>query len=265
VNLTDSHAHLNHHDFQGDLSSALERAAAAGVDAILVPGYDLSSSRAAVALAERFPQLWAAVGVHPHDATSLDAEGRRELARLATHPRVVAVGETGLDYYRMLSPKEVQQEALRFHLDLAAEAGRPVILHERETRGDLVRVLSGRQGLAGVWHCFSADLPAAGAALDLGLYLGLAGPLAFPRSDSLRETATKLPLDRILLETDSPYLAPPPHRGRRNEPAHVRVVAEMLARVRQMPLAEIARRTTENVRRLFPEFAGPRDRAEQEE
>jgi TatD DNase family protein len=198
--------------------------------------------------------LWAAVGVHPHDARTLDAAGRRELARLATHPRVVAVGETGLDYYRMLSPKEVQQEALRFHLDLAAEAGRPVILHERETRGDLLRVLTGRSGLAGAWHCFSADLPAAGAALDLGLYLGLAGPLAFPRSDSLRETAAKLPLDRILLETDSPYLAPPPHRGRRNEPAHVRVVAEMLARVRQMPPAEIARQTAENASRLFPGF-----------
>lgn len=265
MNLTDSHAHLNHHDFQGDLSSALERAAAAGVKAILVPGYDLPSSRAAVALAERFPQLWAAVGVHPHDATSLDAEGRRELARLARHARVVAIGETGLDYYRMLSPREVQQEALRFHLDLAAEAGRPVILHERETRGDLLRVLTGRQGLAGVWHCFSADPPAARAALELGLFIGLAGPLAFPRSDSLRETAAKLPLDRILLETDSPYLAPPPHRGRRNEPAHVRVVAEMLARVRQMPLTEIARLTTENAGQLFPGFRAPLGAAVEQE
>ena len=253
--MTDTHAHLNHRDFARDLAAVVERARASGVQRMIVVGYDLPSSRQAVALAERENGVFAAVGVHPHDAGACSPDAFAELRELACSPRVIGIGETGLDYYRNLSSKEAQQASLHAHLELAAEIGLPVILHNREAQADLLRLLAeaSRQTKAGrVWHCFSGDAEDAQRALDLGLFLGLGGPVTFENAKHLREVVAELPLDRILLETDCPYLSPHPHRGQRNEPARLPLIAEELARLRRIPLSELIAQIEKNVETAFP-------------
>jgi TatD DNase family protein len=251
--LIDSHAHIQVHQFSGDRQQVILAAFETGVDRLIVPGVDLESSRDAADLAAAYPgQLFAGVGTHPHDATTLTGEvlaAERQLARL---PGVVAIGEIGLDYYRNLSPPEAQRQALAQQLALALELDLPVILHNRDSHSDMIAHLRELgQGLSGVFHCFIGNQQMAREALDLDFYLSFAGPVTYPANTELAEVAAWAPLDRILVETDCPYLAPVPFRGKRNEPSRVRLIAERIAALRSIELAELAAATTSNAERLF--------------
>lgn len=253
MRVVDTHAHLDGPRFRGDLADVLDRARNAGVTAIINVGFDLASSRQSVRLAGRTPMVKAAVGVHPHDAAKVKLTDWDALIRLLADPAVVAVGEMGLDYYRDLSPRPVQREVFARQLSLARDADLPVIVHDRDAHADILDVL-GREGrgLPGVLHCFSGDWGVARRALDMGFYLGLAGPLTYPGSHALRDVAQKAPLDRLLVETDCPYLAPQSRRGDRNEPALVVDVLRRLADMRGMPVNDVAGATTANAHELFP-------------
>jgi len=250
MHLIDSHAHLDSPKFDGDREAVVERAREAGVAAILNVGGDLASSRAAVALAERYDFVYAAVGVHPHDARTVTPAVLDELRALARHPKVVAVGEIGLDYYRDLSPRPVQRQAFADQLALAAELGLPVVVHSREALDDVLAGLRGWEG-TGVLHSYSGGLERLEEVLELGFSIGISGPVTFPKAERLRVVAAAVPLERLLVETDCPYLTPVPYRGRRNEPAYVRYVAQAVARARGMEAEPLARATADNARRLF--------------
>lgn len=261
--LVDTHCHLDFHLYDEDREVVLQRARETGVKRIVIPALDVASAHAAIALAERYEDLYVAVGIHPNEIgphagpphTTLT-----EIRALAVHPKVVAIGEIGLDYHWDKTPPAVQHLWLERQLDLAAELGLPVILHNREATADMLAVLAawcGRglpsvlEGRAGVLHSFSATWADAEVALGLGFYIGITGPITFKKADELREVAAKAPADRLLTETDGPFLAPHPHRGERNEPAYVRFIAAKLAEVRSVPLEEIATQTTHNATTLF--------------
>lgn len=250
--LVDTHAHLDSGQYHNDLGAVLARARDAGVGAILTVGCDLPSSRASVELADRYPQIRASVGIHPHDAASFDAAALCELKRLAAHPRVVAIGEVGLDFYRDRSPRDLQRAAFRAQIQLARELGKPLIVHDREAHQDVLAILrdAGASEVGGVMHCFSGDLVLARECLSLGFFISFAGPLTYPNSP-LRSVAAELPIDVMLVETDCPYLAPQPRRGTRCEPAFVRDTAEELARIKGLALEDVARITSLNAYRLF--------------
>lgn len=264
--LIDTHAHLDDRQFADDLEGVLERAQTAGVEQIMTIGINLPGSRAAIALAQRYPTVYATVGVHPHDAQDLDPVGLDELRRLAYHPKVVAIGEIGLDYYRMLSPREAQQRAFEAQLRLAQDLELPVVIHTRdaaesdEASRDVLDTLRNwrRSGTTrgGVLHCFSGDTTMLEEAMAIGFYIGLDGPVTYPKAVQTHEVAQAVPLDRLLVETDSPYLAPQRWRGKRNEPAYVVAVAEKIAALRGTTLDEIARQTTANAILLFPHLGG---------
>lgn len=253
--LIDSHAHIQTKEFSADIAQVVRRAVEAGVEKIIVVGGagDLSSNDAAIALAESYPGLYATVGMHPHDAKEVNEEEFQRLESLAQRPKVVAIGESGLDYYYNHSPREMQVEIFRRFIHLAQESGLPLVVHVRDAYREATEIVKheGRGKLQGVIHCFTGDYNAASDLLDLGLYLSFTGILTFKNADPLREVVRKLPLDRILLETDSPYLAPVPHRGKRNEPAFVCRVAETMAKVKGLPLDEVAQATTRNAEALF--------------
>ncbi|MGQ9823826.1 MAG: TatD family hydrolase [Desulfotomaculales bacterium] len=251
--LVDTHAHLIDGRFDRDRQEVLERAKAAGVALIVNVGYDLESSRKSVALAGEFDCVYAAVGVHPHDAAQVPPGYLEELRRLAEGEKVVAVGETGLDYYRNLSPAEVQKKVFREHLALARELDLPVIIHDRDAHKDVLGILKedgpGRAG--GVLHCFSGDWEMARVCLEMGFFISIAGVVTYPKSSLLKEIAARVPVERLLVETDCPYLTPEPWRGRRNEPAYVRSVVECVANLRGMSAGELALITARNARSLF--------------
>ena len=253
--LIDTHAHLDLRQFSHDRQRVIERATAAGVKAIINAGANLASSQAAVALAEAYPQIYAAVGVHPHDAKTLTANMLEELRALALHPKVVAIGEMGLDFYRDLSPRDQQRQAFRQQLALASEIGKPVIIHDRDAHEGVMSMLRGwaedNPMPAGVLHCFSGDLAMAQEAIELGLYISIAGPVTFTNARQLRELVRQLPLEALLVETDCPYLTPHPHRGKRNEPAYVGFVAQEVARLRALSLEDVAHVTSDNAQTLF--------------
>ena len=244
---------LNHPRLMRKLEQVLNRAAAAGVQQMVVVGYDLRSSEEAVKLAERHPGLWAAVGVHPHDASGVSADTVAQLCALAASERVMAIGETGLDFYRDLSPREAQESSFRRHLDLAAEVRLPVVLHCREAQERLLAVLKGYEsaGLTLVWHSFDGTAAHIQEALALGAFLGFNGMLTYPRNQHLRDAAAAAPLDALLLETDCPYLAPEPRRSSDNEPANLLIVARAIGEARGISTEDVVRATTENARRAF--------------
>ncbi len=252
--LVDTHAHVDARQFDADREAVIQAALAAGVGMLVDAGCDLPSSRKAVELAAAHPgQVFAAVGIHPHDASTCSGEALAELRHLAGQPGVVAIGETGLDYYRMLSPRTQQLHSLECQLHLARELNLPVILHSRESHDDLMAMLReyGR-GLRGVFHCFSGARKQAEECLAFaGFYLSFAGPLTYRANTALADVATWAPLDRVLVETDCPYLTPHPFRGRRNEPKYVALTAAKLAELRGMSAGEIATMTTANARALF--------------
>ena len=252
--LFDSHAHLNDKKLYGDLPDVLQRAAAAGVTRILNAGADWPSSLMSVRLAEKYPgQIYAAVGVHPHDAKTLTEEMLQKLLKLAEAPGVVAWGEIGLDYYRDLSPRAVQQSAFIAQIAAAKAAKKPIIIHDREAHGDILRLArqerAGENG--GGFHCFSGSWEMAKECLSLGFMISFAGPLTFANAPKLSEVAAQVPPDMMLVETDSPYLSPHPHRGQVNEPARVSLVAARLAEIRGQSFEEVAEMTARNACRLF--------------
>jgi TatD DNase family protein len=251
--LFDTHAHLHDPAFDADRDQVLARARAAGVGRFLTIGTDVATSRQAVALARAHPDVVAAVGIHPHDAAGADPAALAALAELLAAPEVVAVGEIGLDFYRNLAPRASQEAALRAQLALAAAARKPVLLHCREAHAALLDILRADAAAipGGIMHCFSGDRAIAEACLGLGLLLSLAGPVTYPTARALREVAQVVPLDRLVVETDCPYLPPQPWRGQRNEPAYLPVTAARVAELRGAPPAVIAAATTANACRLL--------------
>jgi TatD DNase family protein len=257
--LVDTHCHFNHERFADDLPECLERAQAADVRQMIVVGYDLSSSAQAVTLAETHaPLLFAAVAIHPHDAKSWTEAAAERLRELAQHPRVVAIGEIGLDFHYDFSPRPAQFAAFRAQMLLAQEASLPVIIHCREAYPETLAVLAemGADDIGGVMHCWAGSPEDAQQTVALGMSLGFGGTLTFKNAQEVRTVAQSVPLENLLLETDAPYLAPMPYRGKRNEPAYTRLVAEALASLRSMTFAEIAALTTGNAHRLFPRLQG---------
>jgi TatD DNase family protein len=251
--LVDSHAHIDTSRFNADREAVILAAREGGVTRIINPGVDLPSSQFACALAKSHPGfIFAGVGTHPHDATTYTEEVGMHYREMAREPEVVAIGEFGLDYFRMLSPREVQRAVFCAHLELARACNLPCIIHVRDSHDDVIELLRMHgQGLRGVFHCFSGNVAQAGECLAFdGFMLSFAGPLTRQGND-LPEVARTAPLDRILVETDSPYLVPQPLRAKRNEPLFVKYTAEKLAEIRGMTLEEIAQVTTANAIRLF--------------
>lgn len=250
--MIDSHCHLDDKRFADDLEAVLDRAAAAGVTRILTIGTGDGPPEIdrAVRLAERYPQIYASIGVHPHDASKVTAQTYAELRTLATHPKVVAFGEIGLDYHYDFSPREVQREVFIEQLRLASEVNLPITIHTREAWDDTMAILRARWSGPGVMHCFTGDPAQAREALDLGFHLSYGGVLTFKTAENVRESARITPDDRLLIETDAPYLAPIPHRGKRNEPAMIVETARKLAEVRGSTPDAIAALTASNFDRL---------------
>jgi TatD DNase family protein len=251
--LVDTHAHVQLHQFAADRARVLAAAFTAGVGQMVVPGVDVASSRDALALAQAHPgHIFAAVGIHPHDAATLDDAALEAVRVLSLDPHIVAIGEIGLDFYRNFAPRETQVAALVAQLDVARERQLPVILHNRESHAELVALLRAHgQGVRGVFHCFIGDQQMARDALELGFWLSFAGPLTYPANTELAAVAAWAPLDRVVVETDSPYLTPQPFRGQRNEPRHVALTAQRLAALRGMTPDDVAAATTRNAAELF--------------
>ncbi|MCY4412261.1 MAG: TatD family hydrolase [Caldilineaceae bacterium] len=267
--LVDSHCHLDLEQFDADRAAVLERAQAQGVRMIVNPGIDLVHSQQAIALADLHPQVYAAVGIHPNSSADFSEQTLTKLSALAEHPKVVAIGEIGLDYHWETVSRPTQAQAFRAQLDLAAELGLPVIIHNREASTDLAQILDAWAASArtrnsplakrpfwGVLHAFSGDAALAQAAFSWNFAIGLGGPVTFKNAQDLHNLAPQLCLDHLLLETDAPWLTPHPFRGKRNEPAYVALVAARLAELLAVPVEEIAARTTAVARSLFAPLDG---------
>ncbi len=253
--LADSHCHLDRLDFAalgGDLDTAIATAHAAGVNYLLSISVELDSLPGLLAIAERYPQVYASVGVHPTEQVAHEPD-IEQLAALVHHPKVVAIGETGLDYFHCKGDTEWQRERFRTHIRAARLTGKPLIVHSRDAREDTLRILAeeGAAKVGGVMHCFTDDWDTARRALNLNFHISFSGIVTFHNAKALREVAAKVPLERMLIETDAPYLAPMPHRGKTNQPAYVRHVAEQIATVRNLPVDVVAEATTSNFIKLF--------------
>jgi TatD DNase family protein len=251
--LFDTHAHLHFPEFDADREAMLARARASGVRRMLTIGTDIETSRASIALAAREADVWATVGIHPHDAAEADAAALAEIERLAAEPRVVAVGEIGLDYFRNLSPREDQHRAFRALIGIARRAGKPVVVHCRDAHEDTLAILAEERvaDVRGIMHCFSGDVAIARRCLDLGLLISLAGPVTYPNARALPEVARFVPGDRLVVETDCPFLPPQGYRGKRNEPAYLSITATRVAELRGETIDALAARTTANARALL--------------
>jgi TatD DNase family protein len=248
----DSHCHLNFPGLVEQLDQLLANMQDNQVSHALCVSVELSSFPAVLALAEAHDNLYASVGVHPD--YELDEEpGQAQLAALAQHPKVIAIGETGLDYYRLTGDLEWQRERFRTHIRASRESGKPLIIHTRSAAADTLRIMAEEKAgeIGGVMHCFTESLEVAQAAIDLGFYISFSGILTFKKATSIKEVAQTIPLDKILVETDSPYLAPTPHRGKTNQPAFVKHVAEEIARLRNISVEEVGAATSQNFNRLF--------------
>ncbi|MBC7287552.1 MAG: TatD family hydrolase [Armatimonadetes bacterium] len=249
----DTHAHLNHEQFQADRYEVIERARSAGVTGLVNVGYDLGSSRLAVEMASEEDDIYAAVGVHPHEAETVSRETVARLRELARKPGVVAIGETGLDFFRDLSPRQAQIDAFRWQIDIAAAEYLTLIVHTRNAHDEVMEILE-RQApphLRVVLHCFSGDQDMADEAIRRGYWIGLAGNITYPNAHALRAVAARVPDEKLLIETDCPYLPPQGRRGRRNEPAYLRETLEALAAVRMQHVEEVERLTDRNALAAF--------------
>lgn len=251
--LFDTHAHLDDEAYNEDRDETIRRARQAGIALIVNIGFDLKSSRDAIDLADRYDLIYAAVGFHPHDAAEAGPGYLEELEKMARHPKVVAIGEIGLDYYRDLSPRPVQQKVFMEQMALAKKLQKPIVIHDREAHGDLMDILRKEKlgPAGGVMHCYSGSWEMARECLSMGFYLSIAGPVTYPNAAKLKDVAARVPQDRLLIETDAPYLTPVPYRGRRNEPAHILYTAAEIARLRGMETEDLARMCAENGRKLF--------------
>jgi TatD DNase family protein len=265
MELIDSHAHVDGPQFDGDREAMLERARAAGVTTLLAMGNGPGPEKldAALPFAEGHEWIYTTVGIHPHEAKEATLAHFEELERLARHPKVIAWGEIGLDYFYDHSPRDVQDKVFREQMELARAAKLPIVIHCRDAWSDCLRVIEEvwkPTGLGGILHCFASTLEDARRGIEMGFMISFAGNSTYPKAQNLRDIAKVLPMEKILIETDSPYLAPEPYRGKRNEPAYVADVARILGSVRDLPAEEFAARTAENFRRFF-RLAAPAVRA----
>jgi len=249
----DTHAHLDILPLAEDQPGAISRAEKAGVRQIITIGIDLASSKKSLGLAQQFPQVYAAVGIHPHDAKGASDEVYKELLELAGISNVVAWGEIGLDFVKEYSPRDIQRDAFRQQIQMAGQVDLPIIIHNRDAHIETVEILreEAAGALRGVMHCFSGDTKVAKQVLDLGFFISVTGIITFPKAEVVKDVVRYVPLERLLIETDSPFLSPVPYRGKPNEPARVVHVAEEIARIKEMPLEEVARCTSANARDLF--------------
>ena len=248
----DSHAHIQLSQFNQDREAVLTRAEKASVTNILVIGFDMETSLGAVELAEKHTHIYATVGMHPHDAKDLTPDVLKTFRELAEHPKVIALGEMGLDYYRNLSPRPVQKTAFEQQLDLAEELQMPIVIHNRDAYTDILPILEARQGrVRGVLHCFTGDVELMQRSLAIGFHIGIGGIVTYPSAKDIQAVAQEVPEDRLLIETDCPWLAPQFRRGKRNEPAYVRAVAEKIAELRNTPIKTIGEITTQNFNLLM--------------
>ncbi|HEX4026921.1 MAG TPA: TatD family hydrolase [Rhizomicrobium sp.] len=258
--LVDSHCHLDFPDYAGQVDQVMERARAAGVGVCVSIGTELKRFAGVKAVAEQFPDVWCSVGVHPHESEKELLDGEAVLVGEAAHPKVVAIGETGLDYYYEHSPRQPQQANFRFHIAAARKTGLPLIVHTRDADDDTIEILQGEMAkgaFTGLIHCFTGTQKLADTALELGLYISVSGIATFKNSGVLRDVIKTVPLERLLVETDAPFLAPVPHRGKTNEPAFVVHTANMLADLKGVSQDELAAATTDNFFRLFSKVQRP--------
>ena len=253
--LIDSHCHLNFPDFAGDLPQVVERAHAAGIAKMVSICCKLAEFHDIAKIAETYPNIFCTVGVHPHSAEEYVKTTAAELVELAKHPKCVGIGETGLDYFYDNSPREEQMHQFLQHIDASRQTGLPCIIHTRSADDDTIKVLREQPKFPGLLHCFSTSHSVAEAALDAGLYISISGIVTFKKAEELRESVKKIPLDRLLVETDSPYLAPIPHRGKRNEPANTLLTAKLVAELKDISYEDLAAATTANFHRLFTKAA----------
>jgi len=248
----DSHAHIQLSQFNRDRDAVLKRAHDSALSAMLVIGFDVETSRGAVELAEKHENIYATVGMHPHDAKDLTPDALQTFRDLAAHPKVTALGEMGLDYYRNLSSRRVQKAAFEKQLDMAEELNMPIVIHNRNAYMDILPILEARRGkLRGVLHCFTGDVELMHRSLDIEFHIGIGGIVTYPNATDVQAVARAVPADRLLIETDCPWLAPQFRRGKRNEPAYVRAVAEKIAELRCTAVETIGEITTKNFRELF--------------
>lgn len=251
--LFDSHAHLDDERFDEDREALIEGLSGRGISYVLNAGADMDSSRRAIELAEKYDFIFASVGIHPHDAVNMKNEDLKILEKMAEHPKVVAIGEIGLDYYYDNSPREIQRARFADQLELSAKVGLPVIIHDRDAHGDTIDLLKAHRSILKgcVLHCYSGSWDMAKVLLDMGFYISLGGPVTFKNAAKAIEVARNINLESLLIETDSPYLTPHPYRGQRNDPGMVQLVAERIAEIRGMEVSELARITLENACRFF--------------
>ena len=247
----DSHAHYNNKQFNPDRSNLLKALPEKGVELIINVGYDLPSSRASIKLAEEYPHVYASVGVHPHDAKSLTDKGLEILKNLCKHEKVIALGETGLDFYHNFSPADVQRKWFAHQLELAHEIDMPVIIHSRDANDEVFAIIEKSSVRQGVIHSFSGDATLAAAYVEMGFYIGISGVVTFDKATTLKQAVATIPLERILMETDAPYLTPVPYRGKRNESPYLVYVAREIAEIKGTSPEEVCRQTSENVKKLF--------------
>ena len=255
--LVDSHCHLDFPDFAEERGAVIGRARAAGVGTMVTICTRLDEFPAVCAIADAHADIWCSVGVHPHEAADYAEIAAGDLAALAAHPRVIGIGETGLDFHYDHSPREAQERVFRVHIAAAQESELPLIVHAREADAEIARILREEQATAGVLHCFSSGRALAEAALDLGFYISISGIVTFRNAEELRAIVRDVPLDRLLVETDAPYLAPVPYRGRRNEPAYVATTAAAVAALKGIDPAVLAAVTSDNFFRLFHKATRP--------
>ncbi|MCG3086693.1 TatD family hydrolase [Sporosarcina cyprini] len=249
----DTHVHLNADQYEEDLEAVIQRALDANVTKMVVIGFDRKTIEKAMELTEAYPFIYAVVGWHPVDAIDCTEEDLQWIESLAKHPKVVGIGEIGLDYHWDKSPKDVQQELFRKQIHLAKKVELPIIIHNRDATADVVQILKeeGAHEVGGIMHCFSGSVETARECIDMNFMISLGGPVTFKNAKTPKQVATEIPLEHLLIETDAPYLAPHPNRGKRNEPAYVTLVAEEIAHLKNMPVEEVAEATTRNALKLF--------------
>lgn len=251
--LFDTHMHVNAEQFADDRDEVIKRAFDTGVKYMVIVGFDRETIPLAIEIAEQYETIYAAVGWHPVDAIDMTDEELAWIEELSAHPKVVAIGETGLDYHWDKSPKEIQKEVFRKQIRLAKKVNLPIIIHNREATEDIIEVLQEEDAkqVGGIMHCYNDSAKYVQACLDMNFYISFGGTVTFKNAPLPKEAAVQVPFDRLLVETDAPYLAPHPNRGKRNEPAYVKLVAEKIAELREMPFDEISKITTENALNLF--------------
>lgn len=249
----DTHVHLNADQYEEDVEEVIERALEAGVSKMVVVGFDRKTIRKAMDLTERYSFIYAVIGWHPVDAVDCTDEDLQWIEELSKHPKVVGIGETGLDYYWDKSPKEIQQDVFRRQIQLAKKVKLPIIIHNRDATADVVRILEEEDAkeVGGIMHCFGGSVEVAQQCIKMNFLISLGGPVTFKNAKAPKKVAAEIPLEKLLIETDAPYLTPHPHRGTRNEPYYVTLVAEEIAKIKELPIEEVASVTTQNALKLF--------------